>query len=144
MKSLAAFKAALFDPTHVAELDKYDQEPNYLGSQDYGRVMRDHRGRVAAIVEHKDATPEQREVRAELDVALNGGAAVDYDFGDVETAFKESHYVREEAFTGNNVFQSPLEPSDLGFDQPLAPLAASAADLQRTFDAFTADRFTLR
>jgi bifunctional UDP-N-acetylglucosamine pyrophosphorylase/glucosamine-1-phosphate N-acetyltransferase len=29
----------------------------------YGRVMRDHRGRVAAIVEHKDATPEQREVR---------------------------------------------------------------------------------
>jgi len=29
----------------------------------YGRVLRDHRGRVAAIVEHKDATPEQREVR---------------------------------------------------------------------------------
>ena len=29
----------------------------------YGRVLRDHRGRVAAIVEHKDATPEQRELR---------------------------------------------------------------------------------
>jgi len=29
----------------------------------YGRVLRDHRGRVAAIVEHKDATHEQREVR---------------------------------------------------------------------------------
>ena len=29
----------------------------------YGRILRDHRGRVAAIVEHKDATPEQRELR---------------------------------------------------------------------------------
>jgi len=36
-----AFKAALFDPAHVAELDKYDQEPSYLGPQDYGRVMRE-------------------------------------------------------------------------------------------------------
>jgi len=35
---------------------------------------------------------------------------VDFNFGDVETAFKESHYVREETFVGNNVFQSPLEP----------------------------------
>ncbi|OGA96154.1 MAG: 4-hydroxybenzoyl-CoA reductase subunit alpha [Betaproteobacteria bacterium RIFCSPLOWO2_12_FULL_66_14] len=35
---------------------------------------------------------------------------VDHDFGDVETAFKESHYVREESFVGNNVFQCPLEP----------------------------------
>jgi 4-hydroxybenzoyl-CoA reductase subunit alpha len=35
---------------------------------------------------------------------------VDYNFGDVEAAFKESHYVREETFVGNNVFQSPLEP----------------------------------
>jgi 4-hydroxybenzoyl-CoA reductase alpha subunit len=35
---------------------------------------------------------------------------VDHDFGDVETAFKESHYVREETFVGNNVFQCPLEP----------------------------------
>jgi len=29
----------------------------------YGRVLRNQSGRVAAIVEHKDATPEQREVR---------------------------------------------------------------------------------
>ncbi len=35
---------------------------------------------------------------------------VDHDFGDVEKAFKESHYVREESFVGNNVFQCPLEP----------------------------------
>lgn len=36
-----AFKAALFDPAHVAELAKYDQEPLYLGSDDYGRSLRD-------------------------------------------------------------------------------------------------------
>lgn len=36
-----AFKAALFDPVHVAELAKYDQEPNYLGPEDYGRSMRE-------------------------------------------------------------------------------------------------------
>ena len=35
---------------------------------------------------------------------------VDQNFGDVEKAFAESHYVREEAFTGNSVYQSPLEP----------------------------------
>ncbi len=36
-----AFKMALFDPAHVAELDKYDQVPDYLDPADYGRVMRD-------------------------------------------------------------------------------------------------------
>ena len=36
-----AFKAALFDPAHVAELAKYDQEPLYLGSDDYGRSLRE-------------------------------------------------------------------------------------------------------
>ena len=36
-----AFKAALFDPAHVAELAKYDQEPMYLGPEDYGRAMRE-------------------------------------------------------------------------------------------------------
>jgi tripartite-type tricarboxylate transporter receptor subunit TctC len=35
-----AFKAALFDPQHLAELDKYDQVPDYLNSADYGRAMR--------------------------------------------------------------------------------------------------------
>jgi tripartite-type tricarboxylate transporter receptor subunit TctC len=34
-----AFKLALFDPAHVAELDKYDQSPDYLGAADYGRAM---------------------------------------------------------------------------------------------------------
>jgi tripartite-type tricarboxylate transporter receptor subunit TctC len=36
-----AFRAALFEPAHVAELDKYDQQPDYLGSADYGRAMRE-------------------------------------------------------------------------------------------------------
>ena len=36
-----AFRAALFDPQHVAELAKYDQEPAYLGPEDYGRSMRE-------------------------------------------------------------------------------------------------------
>jgi tripartite-type tricarboxylate transporter receptor subunit TctC len=36
-----AFKAALTDPAHVAELAKYDQEVAYLGPEDYGRVLRE-------------------------------------------------------------------------------------------------------
>ncbi|MFH1419378.1 MAG: molybdopterin cofactor-binding domain-containing protein, partial [Planctomycetota bacterium] len=35
---------------------------------------------------------------------------VDQSFGDVDRAFAESHHVREETFTGNNIYQSPLEP----------------------------------
>jgi len=36
-----AYKAALFDPAHMAELAKFDQEVAYLDSADYGRSMRD-------------------------------------------------------------------------------------------------------
>jgi tripartite-type tricarboxylate transporter receptor subunit TctC len=36
-----AFKAAMFDPLHVAELAKYDQDLAYLGPQDYARSMRE-------------------------------------------------------------------------------------------------------
>ena len=36
-----AFRAALFESQHVAELAKYDQEPAYLGPEDYGRSMRE-------------------------------------------------------------------------------------------------------
>ncbi|MFH0981240.1 MAG: molybdopterin cofactor-binding domain-containing protein [Planctomycetota bacterium] len=35
---------------------------------------------------------------------------VDQNFGDLEKGFAESDYVREETFTGNHVYQSPLEP----------------------------------
>jgi tripartite-type tricarboxylate transporter receptor subunit TctC len=36
-----AFKQALFDPAHLAELERYDQEPAYLNTDDYGRAMRE-------------------------------------------------------------------------------------------------------
>jgi tripartite-type tricarboxylate transporter receptor subunit TctC len=36
-----AFKAAMFDPAHIAELAKFDQELAYLGSEDYGLSMRE-------------------------------------------------------------------------------------------------------
>ncbi len=46
-----AFKAALLDPAHVAELAKYDQEPAYLGSDDYGRAMKDTFAAERKVVE---------------------------------------------------------------------------------------------
>jgi len=36
-----AFKAALFDPVHVAELARFDQEVQYLDSADYARALRE-------------------------------------------------------------------------------------------------------
>ncbi len=36
-----AFKAALFDPAHVTELARYDQEIAYLGPEAYGRALRE-------------------------------------------------------------------------------------------------------
>lgn len=36
-----AFKAAMFEPSHLHEIAKYDQELDYRGPQDYGRSMRD-------------------------------------------------------------------------------------------------------
>jgi len=36
-----AFKAAMNDPAHIAELAKYDQELAYLGPDDYAHAMRD-------------------------------------------------------------------------------------------------------
>ncbi|HMW24149.1 MAG TPA: tripartite tricarboxylate transporter substrate binding protein, partial [Burkholderiaceae bacterium] len=46
-----AFKTALFDPAHIAELAKYDQEPAYLGADDYGRSMRDTYAAERRVVE---------------------------------------------------------------------------------------------
>ena len=40
----------------------------------------------------------------------NINARVDHHFGDVEKGFAEADYVREEEFTGNHVYQSPIEP----------------------------------
>jgi tripartite-type tricarboxylate transporter receptor subunit TctC len=36
-----AFKAAMSEPSHLNEIAKYDQELNYLSSEDYGKTMRD-------------------------------------------------------------------------------------------------------
>lgn len=36
-----AFRAAMQDPAHVAELARYDQELDYLGPEDYGRALRE-------------------------------------------------------------------------------------------------------
>lgn len=36
-----AFRTAMFDPTHIAELAKFDQQIAYLDSADYGRSMRE-------------------------------------------------------------------------------------------------------
>jgi len=36
-----AFKTAAFDPAHIAELAKYDQELAYLGPDEYAQAMRD-------------------------------------------------------------------------------------------------------
>lgn len=36
-----AFHAALFDPRHLQELARYDMEPDYLGTADYGRYVRE-------------------------------------------------------------------------------------------------------
>lgn len=36
-----AFKIAMFDPQHLQEIAKYDQEPAYLGSADYARHVQE-------------------------------------------------------------------------------------------------------
>ncbi len=36
-----AFRIAMNDPAHIAELNRYDQELAYLGPEDYGRAMRE-------------------------------------------------------------------------------------------------------
>jgi len=46
-----AFKSAMFDPSHVAELARYDQELAYLGPEDYGQAMREAYKAERAIVE---------------------------------------------------------------------------------------------
>lgn len=46
-----ALKGALFDPAHLAELARYDQEPAYLGPEDYGRAMRQVYAAERAAVE---------------------------------------------------------------------------------------------
>jgi len=46
-----ALKAAMFDPQHVAELARYDQELAYLGPEDYGRAMREQVANERQVVD---------------------------------------------------------------------------------------------
>ena len=46
-----AFKAALFEPANIAEMAKFEQQPLYLNSEDYGRAMRDAFAAEKLIVE---------------------------------------------------------------------------------------------
>ena len=45
-----AFKAAMFDPQHLQELAKYDQEPEYLNTADYGRFVREATARERLLL----------------------------------------------------------------------------------------------
>jgi len=45
-----AFKAAMFDPQHLQELAKYDQEPEYLDTADYGRFVREATARERLLL----------------------------------------------------------------------------------------------
>jgi len=42
--------------------------------------------------------------------ANNINARVDHHFGDIDQGFAEADHIREEEFTGNHVYQSPIEP----------------------------------
>lgn len=46
-----AFRTAMHDPLHVAELERYDQDLAYLGPEDYGRAMRETYAAERRVVE---------------------------------------------------------------------------------------------
>jgi len=46
-----AFKSAMFDPAHIAELARYDQELAYLGPEEYAQAMREAYQAERRIVE---------------------------------------------------------------------------------------------
>jgi tripartite-type tricarboxylate transporter receptor subunit TctC len=54
-----AYKAAMFDPAHVAELAKYDQELAYLGPEDYARSLRETYAQEKRNVERLGLTPQR-------------------------------------------------------------------------------------
>ena len=45
-----AFKAALFDPLHLQELAKYDQQPEYLGTADYAKRLQELTARERVLL----------------------------------------------------------------------------------------------
>jgi tripartite-type tricarboxylate transporter receptor subunit TctC len=51
-----AFKTAMYDPAHIAELAKYDQELAYLGPEDYAQAMREAYQAERRVVERLGLT----------------------------------------------------------------------------------------
>jgi tripartite-type tricarboxylate transporter receptor subunit TctC len=45
-----AFRTAMFDPLHLQELAKYDMEPEYLGTADYGRFVQEATARERLLL----------------------------------------------------------------------------------------------
>lgn len=45
-----AFKAAMFDPLHLQEIAKYDQQPDYLNTADYGRYVQEVTARERVLL----------------------------------------------------------------------------------------------
>jgi tripartite-type tricarboxylate transporter receptor subunit TctC len=56
-----AFRRAMWDPAHLAELERYDQEPAYLGPEDYGRAMREAFAAERRVVERLGLGMAERE-----------------------------------------------------------------------------------
>jgi tripartite-type tricarboxylate transporter receptor subunit TctC len=52
-----AFKLAMFDPQHLQELAKYDMDPEYLNTADYGRFV-------------QEVTARERQLLARLGIAV--------------------------------------------------------------------------
>ena len=56
-----AFRTALFDPIHLQELAKYDQEPEYLNTADYGRFVQEVTARERQLLARLGITPAHAE-----------------------------------------------------------------------------------
>jgi 4-hydroxybenzoyl-CoA reductase subunit alpha len=116
------------DTTHGVSPARYDE---HVLAKEKVRHVGDPVAAVAAVdertaefalsmidVEYDELTPVLDPFEATADGAplvherykRNIGTEVHQHFGDVERAFAESHHVREETFTGNSIYQCPLEP----------------------------------
>jgi tripartite-type tricarboxylate transporter receptor subunit TctC len=56
-----AFRTALFDPVHLQELAKYDQEPEYLNTADYGRFVHEVTARERLLLARLGISPAHAE-----------------------------------------------------------------------------------
>ncbi|MCC7291178.1 MAG: molybdopterin-dependent oxidoreductase [Phycisphaerales bacterium] len=116
------------DTMHGVSPARYDE---HVLAKEKVRHVGDPVAAVAAIDERtaeeaiKLITVEYEELPAVLDpfeamadgaplvherYARNVGTEVHQHFGDVEKAFAQSAHVREEVFTGNSIYQCPMEP----------------------------------